>query len=221
MVTRRFIPTLASAVLLSAGLSGCGSGAGTSSSAAQSGPSTGATALSAPGTTTAATSAPTVSSSDTLVSATISDSLGTAAYLKSLTPLRLQLARVHTSTSAMAAALDAGDAPTAGRNASAAAAGVRRALAIARRIRPDDEPLATVHTQLLANLRIGVAYLTRMARDLNAVDVDAIHSWGTTVMPQIRKSERWYAEWATNVAALATLDGVKPPHWLHTMNRWN
>jgi hypothetical protein len=147
--------------------------------------------------------------------------IGAAAYLKSITPVRRQLVRVHRSTSAMAAAIKAGDAPTAGRNAMAAATGVRRALAIARKIRPHQEPWATIHTQLMANLEIGAAYLTEMGRDLSAVDIAAIHRWNKTVMPKIRKSERWYEEWAAGVAAFAALDDVKRPHWLITMDRWN
>lgn len=220
MFTRSPVPTVAAALLLAIAVAGCGSTAGSSSDASQ------------PGTGTQHTTPPPASDPIGGSTTTSSDGtgetdgsggkkIGAARYLKSLTPIRLQLVKVHSSTSAMAAAIKAGDAPTAGRNATAAATGVRRALAIARRIRPRQQPWATIHTELMANLQIGAAYLTQMGRDLSAVDIAAIHRWNKTVMPKIRRSERWYREWATNVAAVGTLDNVKPPHWLHTMDRWN
>jgi hypothetical protein len=211
------VPTVAAALLLAIAMAGCGGTASSSSVDSQSGTGTQRTT---PPPVSHSTGGSSTSSSDGIV-VSAGKKIGAAAYLKSITPVRLQLLRVHRSTSAMAAAIKAGDAPTAGRNAMAAATGVRRALAIARRIRPHQEPWATIHTQLMANLQIGVAYLTEMGGDLSAVDIPAIHRWNKTVMPEIRKSERWYGEWAGNVAVFAGLDNVKPPHWLHTMDRWN
>ena len=217
IIPSRSVPTVAAALLLGIAVAGCGGTASSSSVAPQSGTGTQRTTPPPIGDSTGGSS---TSSSDGIV-VSAGKKIGAAAYLKSITPVRRQLVRVHRSTSAMAAAVKAGDAPTAGRDAMAAASGVRRALAIARRIRPHQEPWATIHTQLMANLQIGVAYLTEMGRDLSAVDIPAIHRWTKTVMPKIRKSERWYSEWAANVAALGALDNVKPPHWLRTMDRWN
>jgi hypothetical protein len=218
MITRSPVPAVAAALLLAIAVAGCGNTAGSSTVASQS--STG-TQQTTPPPTSDSTGGSSTISSDGNVQVSAGKKIGTAAYLKSITPIRRQLVKVHSSTAAMAAAIKAGDAPTAGRNAMAAAAGVRRALTIARRIRPHHQPWATIHTQLMANLQIGVAYLTEMGRDLNAVDVAAIHRWDKTVVPKIRKSERWYREWAANVAAFGTLDNVKAPHWLRTMDRWN
>jgi hypothetical protein len=219
MITQRRAPTVVAALLLAIGVAGCGSTAGSSSVSSQSATQTHQTTAQS----TADSSAASTSSSAGNIQIDVSDGhkIGAAAYLKSIGPIRRELVKVHASTSAMTVAIKAGDAPTAGRNAMAAAAGVRRALAIARRIRPHEEPWATVHTQLMANLEIGVAYLTQMGRDLNAVDVAAIHRWGKTVVPKIRKSERWYREWASNVAAFGAVDDVKTPNWLYTMDRWN
>jgi hypothetical protein len=216
MITQRRAPTVVAALLLAIGVAGCGSTAGSSSVSSQSATQTHQT-------TADSTGSASTSSSAGNIQIDVSDGhkIGAAAYLKSIGPVRRELVKVHASTSAMTVAIKAGDAPTAGRNAMAAAAGVRRALAIARRIRPHEEPWATVHTQLMANLEIGVAYLTQMGRDLNAVDVAAIHRWGKTVVPKIRKSERWYREWASNVAAFGAVDDVKTPNWLYTMDRWN
>ena len=97
---------------------------------------------------------------------------------------------------------------------------MQKALAIAKRIKPD-EPLRTIHSELLANLRLGVVYLNRMASDIESQDQSRIRRWPKTVLPTLRRSERWYAEWATNSASIASLLGVRPPHWLHTMDRWN
>jgi hypothetical protein len=220
MITRSSVPTVAAALLLAIAVAGCGSTAGSSSVASQ---STTTTQKTTPPPTSQSTGGPSTTSSNGHVVVTYSggEKVGAAAYLKSIAPIRRQLAKVHVSTSAMAAALKAGDAPTAGRNAMAAAAGVRRAYKIARRIRPHEQPWAMIHTQLMANLKIGAAYLTKMGRDLNAVDIPAINRWNKTLIPKIRKSERWYREWAANVAAFGTLDNVKTPHWLRTMDRWN
>jgi hypothetical protein len=220
MITQRQAPAVLAALLLAIGVAGCGSTAGSSSVSSQSATRTQQTTAQS---TTDSTGAASTSSSDgnILIGVSEGDKIGAAAYLKSIGPIRRELVKVHASTSAMTVAIKAGDAPTAGRNAMAAAAGVRRALAIARRIRPHEEPWAAVHTQLMANLEIGVSYLTHMGRDLNAVDVAAIHRWGRTVVPKIRKSERWYREWASNVAAFGAVDNVKTPNWLYTMDRWN
>jgi hypothetical protein len=146
--------------------------------------------------------------------------IGVTKYLSQIQPVRRQLVVVRSSTSAMVTALNSGDAPTAGNHALAAASDLRRALTIARRIHPG-EPLASVHKNLLANLRLGITYLTRMGNDLSAVDMDAIHQWRKTVMPKVHLSEQLYREWAANLAAFCTVDGVKPPAWLKTMDRWN
>ncbi len=216
MFIRSRVATVAAVSLMAIPFAGCGTATGSSSVGSQAGARTQTTT---PPATSAATGGST-SAGNVEVTAS-GDNIGAAAYLKSITPIRLQLARVHVSTAAMAAAIKAGDAPTAGRNAMAAAAGVRRALGIARRIRPRRQPWATIHTQLMANLQIGVVYLTRMGRDLNAVDIAAIDRWNTTVVPKIRASERWYREWAGNVAGFAAVDNVKAPGWLKTMDRWN
>jgi hypothetical protein len=218
MITRSPVPTVAAALVLAIAVAGCGGTAGSASVAPQSGAGTQQTGTPTPpsgGSTT------TSSDGDRDIDVSGGEDIGAAAYLKSITPVRLQLTKVRRYTSAMGVAIKAGDAPTAGRDAMAAAAGVRRALAIARRIRPQQPPWKTIHTQLLANLQLGVVYLTQMGRDLTAVDVPAIHAWNKTVVPTIRKAERWYREWAANVASFAALDGVKQPHWLYTMNQWN
>ena len=216
MITRSPVPTVAAALLLAIAVAGCGSTAGSSSVASQSGSGT-------PQATPPPTSDSSTPGSDRNTDIDLSGGkkIGAAPYLKSITPVRQQLTNVRSSTSAMSKAIEAGDAPTAGRDAMAAAGGLRRALTIARRIRPKQEPWSTVHAQLLANLQLGVVYLTKMGHDLTAVDVTAIHGWKQTVLPKIHKSERWYREWATNVAAFAAVDNVKPPHWLYTMDRWN
>jgi hypothetical protein len=146
--------------------------------------------------------------------------IGVTKYLSQIQRVRRQLVVVRSSTSAMVKALHSGDAPTAGNDALAAASDLRRALTIARRIHPG-EPIATIHKNLIANLRLGITYLTRMGTDLSAVDLDAIHQWRKTVMPKVHFSERLYREWAANLAAFCTVDGVKPPAWLKTMDRWN
>lgn len=220
MITRSPVPTLAAALLLAIVVAGCGSTAGSSSVASQ---STTTTHKTTPPPTSNSTGGSSTTSSNGNVQVDVSGGkkIGAAAYLKSITPIRRQLAKVHVWTAAMGVAITAGDVPTAGRDAMAAAAGVRRAYRIARRIRPHEQPWATIHTQLMANLQIGVVYLTRMGRDLTAVDVAAIHRWNKTVAPDIHKSERWYREWAANVAAFGSIDNVKTPHWLFTMDRWN
>jgi hypothetical protein len=63
--------------------------------------------------------------------------------------------------------------------------------------------------------------LTRMASDIDSQDMARIHRWPRMVVPSIRKAERSYAERATNVAAFATMLGMHPPRWLHTMDRWD
>lgn len=209
MITRSIIPTSVAAMLLAIAVAGCGSAASD---------------VPQPGDSTQQTTTTTTTSSDDdlkIVNVSNGDDVGAAEYLKSLTPVRVQLAKVRRSTRAMAAGIKARDADTAGRNAMAAAAAVRRALTIARRIRPHNEPWATVHTQLLANLAIGADYLNEMGRDLIAVNVTAIDHWNKTVVPKIKRSERWYREWAANVASFASLDGIDPPPWLMTMDRWN
>jgi hypothetical protein len=142
------------------------------------------------------------------------------AYLRHVSAVRRQLVITRRSTHALAVAIGARDGYAAAAAARRAAAGVHQALVIARRITPE-EPLKTIHTELLANLRLGVVYLTRMANDLESQDMQRIRGWRRTVMPNLHRSERWYAEWATNSAALASSLGVRPPHWLHTMDRWN
>jgi hypothetical protein len=142
------------------------------------------------------------------------------AYFRHVGRVRRQLVVTRRSTQALNAAIRARDGTAAGTAARSAAAGVRKALVIAKRIHPE-EPLLTVHSELLANLHLGVAYLTRMAHDLDSQDPARIRRWPKTVLPTLRKSERWYAEWATNSAALASMVNVRPPHWLHTMDRWN
>ena len=142
------------------------------------------------------------------------------AYFRHVDRVRQQLVITRRSTLALNAAIKAGDGTAAGAAARSAAAGVRKALIIAKRIKPD-EPLRTIHSELLANLRLGVVYLNRMARDIESQDQSRIRRWPKTVLPTLRRSERWYAEWATNSAAIASSLGVRPPHWLHTMDRWN
>jgi hypothetical protein len=142
------------------------------------------------------------------------------AYFRHVDRVRQQLVITRRSTLALNAAIKAGDGTAAGAAARSAAAGVQKALIIAKRIKPD-EPLRTIHSELLANLRLGVVYLTRMASDIESQDQSRIRRWPKTVLPTLRRSERWYAEWATNSAAIASSLGVRPPHWLHTMDRWN
>jgi hypothetical protein len=142
------------------------------------------------------------------------------AYFRHVSAVRRQLVITRRSTHALALAIAGSDGYAAAAAARRAAAGVQRALVIAKRITPR-EPLRTIHTELLANLRLGVVYLTRMANDLRSQDMQRIRGWRKTVMPDLRRSERSYAEWATNSAALASSLGVRPPHWLHTMDRWN
>jgi hypothetical protein len=142
------------------------------------------------------------------------------AYFRDVERVQRQLVVTRRSTRALTAAIRVHDGTAAGAAARSSAAGVRKALVIARRIHPD-EPLLTVHSELLANLRLGVAYLTRMASDLDSQDPARIRRWPKTVLPTLRRSERWYAEWATNSAALASTVNVRPPRWLHTMDRWN
>ena len=142
------------------------------------------------------------------------------AYFRHVERVRHQLVITRRSTRALNAAIKAGDGTAAGAAARSAAAGVHKALLIAKRIKPD-EPLRTIHSELLANLRLGVVYLNRMASDIESQDQSRIRRWRKTVLPNIRRSERWYAEWATNSAAIASTLGVRPPHGLHTMDRWN
>lgn len=142
------------------------------------------------------------------------------AYFRHVDRVRQQLVITRRSTLALNAAIKAGDGTAAGAAARSAAAGVQKALIIAKRIKPD-EPLRTIHSELLANLRLGVVYLNRMASDIESQDQSRIRRWPKTVLPTLRRSERWYAEWATNSAAIASSLGVRPPHWLHTMDRWN
>ena len=74
---------------------------------------------------------------------------------------------------------------------------------------------------LNAAIKAGDVYLSRMASDIESHDQSRIRRWPKTVLPTLRRSERWYAEWATNSHAIASSLGVRPPHWLHTMDRWN
>jgi hypothetical protein len=141
-------------------------------------------------------------------------------YFRHVAAVRRQLVIARRSTRALTAAIRARDGDAAGAAARNAAAGVRKALAIAKRITPR-EPLRTIHRDLLANLRIGVVYLNRMAADLESRDVSRIRRWPKTVVPDIRRSERLYAEWAASSAAFASTFGIRPPHWVHTMDRWN
>ena len=142
------------------------------------------------------------------------------AYFRHVDRVRQQLVITRRSTLALNAAIKAGDGTAAGAAARSAAAGVQKALVIAKRIKPD-EPLRTIHSELLANLRLGVVYLNRMASDIESQDQSRIRRWPKTVLPTLRRSERSYAEWATNSAAIASSLGVPPPHWLHTMDRWS
>ncbi|MGH3139456.1 MAG: hypothetical protein ACRDQE_06955 [Gaiellales bacterium] len=173
-------------------------------------------------TTTTAESGSTGSSTDdgagTLSS--VSSTRQMRAYFRHVDRVRQQLVVTRRSTRALNAAIKARDGTAAGAAARSAAAGVQKALVIAKRIKPD-EPLRTINSELLANLRLGVVYLTRMANDLDSENPARIHRWRTTVVPTIRRSERWYAEWAAGSAALARSLGVRPPRWLHTMDRWN
>jgi hypothetical protein len=152
--------------------------------------------------------------------ASVAGSRQVRAYFRHVSAVRRQLVVTRRSTHALTVAIAARDGYGAAAAARRAAAGVRQALVIARRITPK-QPLRTMHSELLANLRLGVVYLTRMADDLESQDMQRIRRWPKTVMPNLRRSERWYAEWATNSAALAESLGVRPPHWLHTMDRWN
>jgi|RhiMethySRZTD1v2_1073278.scaffolds.fasta_scaffold589061_2 hypothetical protein len=208
------------ALALPLAVTGCGSGSAHSSSGAA--PAGGSSsAIHSSQTTPGSTS----DVSETTSGATVdgvytSGNLGVARYLRSIQRVRHRLLVVRSSTSAMVKAVDAGDAATAGDHALAAASGLRGALAIAGSIHPQ-EPLASIHPNLMANLRLGIIYLTRMSSDLHAVDVNAIHRWRKTVVPKIHQSERLYREWAATVAVFCTLDGIKPPAWLKTMDQWN
>jgi hypothetical protein len=142
------------------------------------------------------------------------------AYFQRVSAVRRQLVITRRSTHALTIAIAASNGYAAASAARRAAAGVHQALVIAKRITPR-EPLRTIHTELLANLRLGVVYLTQMANDLESQDMQRIRRWRKTVMPNLHRSERWYAEWAANSAAVASLFGVRAPHWLHTMDRWN
>lgn len=189
----------------------------------------GGTATSGTGSATTTSTATTAEQSGS-TGATQDDSGGTLtsvgstrqirAYFRHVDRVRRQLVVTRRSTRALNAAIKAHDGTAAGAAARSAAAGVQKALIIAKRIKPD-EPLRTIHSELLANLRLGVAYLTRMANDLDSQDPARIRRWRSTVVPTIRRSERWYAEWAAGSAALASSLGVRPPRWLHTMDRWN
>ena len=172
-------------------------------------------------TATVEPSGPTGSTTDdgyTLTSVTSTQQM--RAYFRHVDRVRHELVVTRRSTRALNAAIKAGDGTAAGAAARSAAAGVKKALLIAKRIKPD-EPLRTIHSELLANLRLGVIYLNRMASDIESQDQSRIRRWRKTVLPTIRRSERRYAEWATNSAAIASTLGVRPPHWLHTMDRWN
>jgi hypothetical protein len=207
------------ALALTLAVAGCGSvSAHSSSDARPAGGSSSVTTQQSAPPSSVDTNEPT--SGDTVDGVYTSGEIGVAKYLGRIQRVRRQLVDVRSSTAAMVTALNSGDAPTAGNHALAAASGLRRALTIARGIHPA-EPLASVHKALLANLHIGIIYLTRMGGDLNAVDLDAIDRWRTTVMPKVHLSERMYREWAANIAAFCTVDGVKPPAWLKTMDRWN
>lgn len=194
---------------------GCGGTATAGSGPAPTDPTRSTTA------TTAETSGSTGSTTEddgTLES--VSSTQQIRAYFRHVGRVRRQLVIARRSTLALNTAIKARDGTAAGAAARSAAAGVQKALVIAKRIKPD-EPLRTIHSELLANLRLGVVYLTRMANDLDSQDPARIRRWRTTVVPTIRRSERWYAEWAAGSAALASSLGVRPPHWLHTMDRWN
>lgn len=219
MFASNTVRTAAVALVLTLAATGCGSVSshassgiptGNSSSAAQTQqptpPSTGDTSAPPPGAT--------------VDGVYTTGEIGVAKYLSQIQRVRRQLVIVRSSTSAMVTALNSGDAATAGNHALAAASDLRRALTIARRIHPG-EPLATIHKNLLGNLRLGITYLTRMGNDLSAVDLDAIRQWRKTVMPNVHFSEQLYREWAANLAGFCTVDGVKPPAWLKTMDRWN
>src|SRR3954451_17115071 len=132
MYNRSRVPTVVAALLLAFAFAGCGGATRSSSVASQSGTET---TTSPPASASTAGSSASTSDGNAVVNVSSGSTIGTAAYLKAIPPIRQQLARVHVSTAAMAAAIKARDAPTAGRDAMAAAAGVRRALDIARRIR--------------------------------------------------------------------------------------
>jgi hypothetical protein len=203
------------AVAVAALAAGCGGDMTSSTGPAPTAP----TSRSTPAADTSGATDPTRDDSD----ATVSSALSTRqvqAYFRHVERVQQQLVVTRRSTRALTAAIRAHDGTGAGAAARSAAAGVRRALVIAKRIHPE-EPLLTVHSELLANLRLGVAYLTRMASDLESQNPARIRQWPKTVLPTLRRSERWYAEWATNSAALASTVNVRPPHWLHTMDRWN
>jgi hypothetical protein len=211
-MTRIMVVPFAAAVVVAAG---CGDAAPSSTDPASArATSTAATTAEPPGTTEETQE----DSGQTLTS--VSSTRQMRAYFRHVDRVRQQLVVTRRSTRALTAAIKARDGTAAGAAARSAAAGVQKALDIAKRITPD-EPLRTIHSELLANLRLGVAYLTRMADDLESEDPARIRRWRTTVFPAIRRSERWYAEWAAGAAALATTFGVRPPRWLHTMDRWN
>ena len=195
---------------------GCGGAATSGSGSAATDPthSTTATTVEASGST-----GQTTDDGDTTLTS-VSSTQQIRAYFRHVDRVRQQLVITRRSTLALNAAIKAGDGTAAGAAARSAAAGVQKALLIAKRIKPD-EPLRTIHSELLANLRLGVVYLNRMASDIESQDQSRIRRWPKTVLPTLRRSERWYAEWATNSASIASSLGVRPPHWLHTMDRWN
>lgn len=210
MIPRNVLPVAAAAVALAAG---CGGGTAETSSRV-----TTATATTDQTTSTAATDPADDLSGMTATGVTSTNDM--REYLRRVNRVRRRLAIVRRSTTALDRAIQARDGTAAGRAAREAATGVHRALVMAKRIHPR-EPLRSVHSQLLANLRLGTAYLTRMASDIESRDMARIHRWPKTVVPNIRKAERSYAEWATNVAAFAGMLEMRPPHWLHTMDRWD
>jgi hypothetical protein len=212
MIRLKAAPIAAAVAALAAG---CGGDMATSTGSA----STGATSMTATATERSGTTQATQDDS----ALTMTSGLSTwqmRAYFRHVARVRQQLVVTRRSTRALKAAIRARDGTAAGAAARSAAAGVQKALVVARRIDPE-EPLRTVHSELLLNLRLGVAYLTRMADDLDSQDPARIRRWRKTVLPTLRRSERWYAEWAANSASLASLVGVRTPHWLRTMDRWN
>jgi len=205
MIPRNVLPVAAAAVALAAG---CGGGAAETSSRV-----TTATATTDQTTSTATTDHTDDLSGTTVTSVTSTNDM--RVYLRRVNRVRRQLEIVRRSTTALDRAIQAHDGTAAGQAAREAATGVRRALVMAKRIHPR-EPLRSVHSELLANLHLGAAYLTRMANDIESQDMARIHRWPKTVVPNIRKAERSYAEWATNIAAFASMLEMRPPHWLHS-----
>jgi len=203
------------AVAVAALAAGCGGDMTSSTGPA----STGTTSSASTSADTSAPTDPTQDDSGPGVSSALS-TRQVRAYFRHVERVERQLVVTRRSTRALTAAIRARDGTAAGAAARSAAAGVHKALVIAKRIHPE-EPLLTVHSELLANLRLGVVYLNRMASDLESQDPARIRRWRKTVVPTLRRAERWYAEWAANSAALASTVNVRPPHWLHTMDRWN